>query len=257
MKTNGVILGSFAYVYVHECVFVVYNSSKTEHLTIQAENTSGHQLHLVLVSRNNCFLSCFAIARWEEEEEFDALTDYLERKAILCLTPELDENQIDQLRTFITNNRIAAIFSSCDTSAFAERVWKGFDGPPLFRKIRYRSEIDESASAEDVGSFLEQVLQQNWSLDLDAGLAKKSIKAEIILLICKKVMTKQLILECWHGSGEDWHEIDEGIDRSNLVMLTISETTPGESLQWRDLTKSLKVIENVSYLISACKSLSE
>ena len=69
------------------------------------------------------------------------------------MTPKKCGETIENLRRLMKDIDVTAIFSSSDAAEYADRLWSGFDGPPLFRKIRMRSTIDENASKDEISRF--------------------------------------------------------------------------------------------------------
>ncbi|KAG2499642.1 hypothetical protein HYH03_002581 [Edaphochlamys debaryana] len=135
---------------------------------------------------------------WEDEEEFDALTELVLPKTLhlVVLGPGGDgwgaagEAEAGAMRGAI----LAAGFASPQGKALADPLWAalGQAGPPFFKKIRTREPLatleDPSASAAAVMAAAEAVwselLGQTFRPELDYGLAGAALEPRDELLVC-------------------------------------------------------------------------
>ena len=80
-----------------------------------------------------------------------------------------------------------------------------------------------------VPEFLSEVLQQNWRLDLDAGLGIEEPVAENILIVCSREVANKLF-KVFNG------------DSSNeflIAVLKVEGTQAGDSSQYTELKKKV------------------
>lgn len=94
--------------------------------------------------------------------------------------------------------------------------------------MRRRVTLD---AADRVPEFLSEVLQQNWRLDLDAGLGIIEPPAENILLICSDAVGKSLV-EAFGGEGD-------GQLAPLLAVLAVEDTQAGDPSEWIRLKKKV------------------
>ena len=80
---------------------------------------------------------------WEDEEEFDALTDALRKKVIVLITPSLNTalhtKEIETLRSSLASLEINAGFCSSEVRANSERRIQRQTKKPLFVPTHHRN----------------------------------------------------------------------------------------------------------------------
>ncbi|KAG7670017.1 hypothetical protein Ndes2526B_g06392 [Nannochloris sp. 'desiccata'] len=182
---------------------------------------------------------------WEDEEEFDALTDALRKKVIVLITPSDGWNtaqhttkEIDNLRNSLASLEFNAGFCSSELIDYATKIWAGRDKPPLFLKMRRRVTLD---AVDRVPQFLEEALQQNWRLDLDAGLGLKEPPAENILVVCSGQLADSLLRACG-GARSRGSRLEENSGPSMLpkvAVMTVEGTKAGDLASWTALSKKI------------------
>ncbi|KAI8466647.1 MAG: hypothetical protein J3K34DRAFT_55283 [Monoraphidium minutum] len=144
---------------------------------------------------------------YEEEDEFDAVTEILEPKRV-CLLPL-------QRCGGAAGGGAAALgaaagapfltaFASPASLAAAERLWEelGRAGPPLFLKVRPRpalgaleaAGLDAAAAAAQADALWAELLSQSWRTELDHGLGKREEGAglESILVMADAAAVSRL-----------------------------------------------------------------
>ncbi|KAF6262207.1 hypothetical protein COO60DRAFT_1496878 [Scenedesmus sp. NREL 46B-D3] len=121
---------------------------------------------------------------WEDEQEFDALTEVLPPKLVYITTPSACQQQLQQLKD---GTRFVAAFTAPALQQQVEGLWQqlGRAGPPLFLKVRARSGLQEveqqgpgAVSAAD--QFWGELAGQTWRTELDHGLAKEATEATAV-----------------------------------------------------------------------------
>lgn len=87
-------------------------------------------------------LNCHVFCRWEDEQEFDALTEILLPKQVVLATPDAAKQHLPALQSC---SRFAAAFTAPSVSAAAGQLWEqlGRAGPPLFLKVRSREALQQ------------------------------------------------------------------------------------------------------------------
>ncbi|GLI61089.1 hypothetical protein VaNZ11_003304 [Volvox africanus] len=204
---------------------------------------------------------------WEDEEEFDAITEVVVPKRLHLAVPAApagDESTVwcplseATLRKMFTasGGRYSVGFSSIKHKAEAEALWRELqqDGPPFFKKVRTRETLDvlEDAGAgpDAVSKAAEELwgelCGQTWRVELDYGLeGSETDPRDELLLICNwlaasrflshaGISTEDMAARCdgvfvIHVSGYSASEPSSGAPR------TIAETTR----TWRDLRPQL------------------
>lgn len=86
-----------------------------------------------------------------------------------------------------------------------------------------------------VDEFLAEVLQQNWRVDLDAGLGVEDPGFEAILVVCAPDVTSQLLERCCKGQSEQPLA-------GTLSAIHIEGTQAGEPAEWDKLRKRIAFI---------------
>ena len=89
--------------------------------------------------------------RYEEEPEYDAITEVFQAKAVTVATPDAARTQLPALRTA----RFSAAFAAPPLQRQAEELWAelGRAGPPLFLKVRARAPLADLAVGVVRGMF--------------------------------------------------------------------------------------------------------
>lgn len=78
---------------------------------------------------------------WEDEEEFDGLTDSIKPKNLLLVAAPAaggEDAAITSLRAAVDGVPFNLAVSGAETLSFAQQLWQGRDGPPYFYKVRSR-----------------------------------------------------------------------------------------------------------------------
>ncbi|GAB4822179.1 hypothetical protein N2152v2_009225 [Parachlorella kessleri] len=152
----------------------------------------AHNVQQCLQQRDGTF-------RYEEEEEFDSLTDNIKPKTVVLIANPTNQTSgrgaaADRLRAALQG----VVFNTavCSTSAapFAQQLWAGRDGPPFFSKIRTRPALD--AAADDpvaAQAVWAELLGQNWRVELDYGLGVDIPQKECLLLVASASAVEQLL----------------------------------------------------------------
>lgn len=161
---------------------------------------------------------------WEEEEEFDAVTDRVLPKYFYILTPPTSEYEAansEAAALSIKGIKFTAGFCGPDVEDFATAVWNGNAGPPLFLKMRPRQCLAgaEGHEPHDTQRFLTECLERNWRMDLDAGLGDKPPEAEPILVVCKRSVAEAFLQLCCGDESNHTRELEGEADKSSLVVL--------------------------------------
>lgn len=238
-------------------------------------------------------LPASSCARYEEEDEFDALTDAMAAKdVVLVAAPEASADGggsggagVEALRAYLAPLKFAQAFSSeqvrrwasllhellapagsiftrqpcaspslpCTTAhhplrpsrvamqalPFAQAVWAGRDAAPYFLKVRARAGLDAAAGSADAeaaaaaaGGVWEELLQQNWRVELDAGLGTVGPRSEALLLVAAPAAVAQLLAAA--GAAPDG-----GVAAGSVSVLLVGSTQAGDPLEWRTLAKRL------------------
>lgn len=123
---------------------------------------------------------------------------------------------------------------------FAEQLWRGRDRAPYFLKVRTRPALD-AASSGAAGAATEvwaELLQQNWRVELDAGLGGSLQEREALLIVCSPQCAVQLLA----SAGA---EAAAGSAPALISVLQVSGTQAGEAADWRLLDKQLVVMADV------------
>jgi hypothetical protein len=185
---------------------------------------------------------------WEDEEEFDALTDALRRKVIVIITPPStsgNTTEIDALRSSLASLEFNAGFCSSEDIEYATNLWAGRDKPPMFLKMRRRVTLD---AIDRVPQFLEEALQQNWRLDLDAGLGLEEPPAENLLVVCSGHVAESLLQACGGGSGDgsSLEKFSSSQVQSKIAVVMVEGTKAGDPADWTALSKKVEIVSQES-----------
>jgi hypothetical protein len=205
---------------------------RNRHVNIQLKK--GAAFIQKLQKKRTCWKIFTSEHWWEEEDEFDSLTDALRRKLIYVITPGGSENEIDMLRSSLANVAFNAGFCSSEEIEYATKLWAGRDKPPMFLKMRRRMTLD---AADRVPQFLEEALQQNWRLDLDAGLGLEEPPAENLLVICSSQEHKiasSLLQACGWSS-----DTSSQTPLNKIAIITVEGTKAGDPVDWKALSKTV------------------
>jgi hypothetical protein len=198
---------------------------------------------------------------WEDEEEFDALTDALRKKVLVIITPSDGCNstdtaqhatqEIDNLRNSLASLEFNAGFCSSEQIEYATKIWAGRDKPPLFLKMRRRVTLD---AIDRVSQFLEEALQQNWRLDLDAGLGLQEPPAENLLVVCSGQLADSLLQACDGVTRSSGSLLEENADSSllpKIAVVTVEGTQAGDPSNWKTLSKNIILATSVESIIDS------
>lgn len=121
---------------------------------------------------------------------------------------------------------------------FAQQVWSGRDRAPYFLKVRQRAQLDAAGAgnreqralaAQDVWA---ELLQQNWRVELDAGLGTAAVEREDLLVFATPEAVDQLLAAARCS-------IDAFPAEGQVYALQVEGTQAGEPLDWRSLCKQL------------------
>lgn len=179
---------------------------------------------------------------WEDEEEFDALTDAMHPKRVVLVaaSASVDDGAVQQLRAALQPLEFAQGFSGEETMEFARQLWAGRDEAPYFLKVRSRPALDACASgggdaAAAAASVWAELLQQNWRVQLDAGLGSAAPESEALLLVC----TPQAVLQLLAAAGAAPSSDSSSSAAGAVSLLEVAGTQAGEPLDWQLLSKRL------------------
>lgn len=99
------------------------------------------QCQAVSRGRNLLFTSEFW---YEEEEEFDSLTDNLNAKRLFLLCASSDDPcEVEWARSLLNPVVMHSGFFAPSRAAVADYMWHERGGPPLFRKMRERDALTQ------------------------------------------------------------------------------------------------------------------
>ncbi len=122
---------------------------------------------------------------------------------------------------------------------FAQRVWAGRDKAPYFLRVRQRTQLDTAAAADTQDEQVAaaegvwaELLQQNWRVELDAGLGAAAVEREALLVFAAPAAVAQLLAAAQCSSGAPTLE-------GEAHALEVDGTQAGDALDWRGLGKRL------------------
>lgn len=122
---------------------------------------------------------------------------------------------------------------------FAQRVWAGRDKAPYFLRVRQRTQLDTAAAADTQDEQVAaaegvwaELLQQNWRVELDAGLGAAAVEREALLIFAAPAAVAQLLAAAQCSSGAPTLE-------GEVHALEVEGTQAGDPLDWRGLGKRL------------------
>lgn len=123
---------------------------------------------------------------------------------------------------------------------FARQLWSGRDKVPYFLKVRSRPALDTCSSssgdaAAAAASLWTELLQQNWRVQLDAGLGSDAPDSEALLLVCSPDAARQLLAAAGVPASSDSSSSAAGA----VFLLDVGGTQAGEPLDWQRLSKRL------------------
>lgn len=131
---------------------------------------------------------------------------------------------------------------------YATKIWAGRDKPPLFLKMRRRVTLDID-STDRISQFLEEALQQNWRLDLDAGLGLEEPPAENLLVVCSGEVAESVLKACGGDSGNHSNSLTNENSvlgaSPKVVVISVEGTKAGDPAEWKTLTKKIVYEENI------------
>lgn len=121
---------------------------------------------------------------------------------------------------------------------FAQQLWSGRDGAPYFLKVRIRQALDDAgtgaadaqAAAADVWR---ELLQQNWKVELDAGLGGAAQEQEALLLVCSPAAVVELLA----AAGVMQPAAGDAPREGSVTVLHVEGTQAGDPLDWQKLDK--------------------
>lgn len=130
--------------------------------------------------------------------------------------------------------------TTTQTMEFARQLWAGRDEAPYFLKVRSRPALDACASgggdaAAAAASVWAELLQQNWRVQLDAGLGSAAPESEALLLVC----TPQAVLQLLAAAGAAPSSDSSSSAAGAVSLLEVAGTQAGEPLDWQLLSKRL------------------
>lgn len=126
---------------------------------------------------------------------------------------------------------------------FAQQVWAGRDKAPFFLKVRQRSQLDGAGAAgsqeqqqQAAANFFSELLQQNWRVELDAGLGGAAPETEALLVVASSEAVHQLLA----AAAAAAEPVAGGAPAAGSVsVLQVAGTQAGDPLDWRSLGKQL------------------
>lgn len=130
-------------------------------------------------------------AQWDDEQEFDAVTETLHAKhihVVACQPGQPDPALVTLARNSLADVALQTAFASLQTLPTAEAIWQGRAVAPHFFKLRMRDTLDD-----DVAAFLFELLRQNWKVELDYGLGGGTDARESLLVVASAPVTQQLV----------------------------------------------------------------
>ena len=124
---------------------------------------------------------------------------------------------------------------------FARQLWSGRDKAPYFLKVRSRPALDACSSsggdaAAAAASLWTELLQQNWRVQLDAGLGSAAPDSEALLLVGSPDAVRQLLAAAGVPASSDSSSSAAG---GAVFLLDVGGTQAGEPLDWQRLSKRL------------------
>lgn len=135
---------------------------------------------------------------WEDEQEFDALTEVLLPKQVVLCTPPACQSHLQQLHPI----KFVAAFCSPADKQEAEQLWEGLGraGPPLFLKVRTRDtlqSVDQDGASSAADGFWREIAGQSWRMDLDYGLNKdatlQALTESLLVVVSSSSGLQQLL----------------------------------------------------------------
>lgn len=120
-------------------------------------------------------------AQWEDELEYDAVTETLHAKhvyVVACRPGEPDPALVTLVCSHLAGVALQTAFASPQALPTAHALWQGRSVPPHFFKLRTRDALED-----DVDCFLLELLQQNWKVELDYGLGGATEAHEALLVV--------------------------------------------------------------------------
>ena len=126
---------------------------------------------------------------------------------------------------------------------FAQQLWSGRDRAPYFLKVRARDALDTAAAgsgadaAAAAGKVWQELLQQNWRVELDAGLGGPLPESEALLLVCSPDAVRQLLAAA--GAPLPGGLGNGGVAPGSVSALQVDGTQAGDPADWQRLAKRL------------------
>ena len=124
---------------------------------------------------------------------------------------------------------------------FAQQLWSGRDRAPYFLKVRARKALDAAATGSGAGAAAgevwQELLQQNWRVELDAGLGGPLPESEALLLVCSPDGVRRLLAEA--GAPLPDSLASSGVALGSVSALQVDGTQAGDPADWQQLAKRL------------------
>ncbi|GIL63537.1 hypothetical protein Vafri_17583 [Volvox africanus] len=206
---------------------------------------------------------------WEDEEEFDAITEVVVPKRLHLAAPVApagDEGTVwgplsdETLRKMLaaSGGRYSSGFSSTKHKAEAEALWRKLqqDGPPFFKKVRARKTLDvleDARAGPDVVSKAAEELWgelcgQSWRVELDYGLeGSETDPQDELLLICNWLAASRFLSHADISTEDDMAARRDGVFVIHVSGYSASEPSSGAARAsteaprtWRDLRPQLQ-----------------
>jgi hypothetical protein len=123
-------------------------------------------------------------------------------------------------------------------------VWEGRGGPPFFLKVRRRSGLSAASAgaAAAAAEVWQELLQQNWRVELDAGLGGAAREHEALLLVCGAGGVSQLLA----AAGA---EPPAAPTPGSLAVLEVTGSQAGQPADWRQLPKWVRFVAGAEALV--------
>jgi len=218
--------------------------SRIHRMSINSSTKHIHRSKLSLRRRFQHVITRTSEFWYEEEEEFDSLTDILTSKKIFIL-PLSNESDLETAHQILESigNITAAWFYAHNHSTTQQQqqqqdsqllpqqqLWAGRkeSGPPYFKKLKYRT----YNSINEMEVLWEEMLSQNWKVELDAGLGIENITPiEVLLLLVGTVEEARNMLRCANVATTD----DDNDGTTRYLVVHVEECEGGT--RWQDMKK--------------------
>lgn len=125
---------------------------------------------------------------------------------------------------------------------FAQQLWAGRDKAPYFLKVRTREGLgvagSGAAGAAAAAGVWQELLQQNWRVELDAGLGSAAPPAEGLLVVASAEAAWQLLAAAVPQGAPPLSSLAAG----SVSALQVGGTQAGDPLDWQLLSKQLVLV---------------